>query len=613
MNRPLMKSPATTTSLSLLNRVFGYPSFRGRQEAIIGHVLGGGSCLVLMPTGGGKSLCFQIPAMLRPGLGLVVSPLIALMQDQVDALVQNGVAAAFYNSTLDSRQKNEIRRKAQQGELDLLYVAPETLNSPGFQDFIQDLPLSLIAVDEAHCVSQWGHDFRPEYLQIARLREHFLSVPLVALTATADPQTQIEIRERLGLAQDPVFSSSFDRPNIRYQITVKEAGREQLLDFIRTQHPGQAGIVYVLSRTNTEETAAWLSQKGVTALPYHAGLEADTRRKHQARFLREEGLVMVATIAFGMGIDKPNVRFVAHLGIPKSVESYYQETGRAGRDGEPASAWMAYSLDDVVKLRRMIQGGEGAEAYKRLGGQKLNAMLGLCERVGCRRQTLLAYFGEEHPGNCAGCDNCLQPPKTWDATIAAQKALSCIYRTGQRFGAGHMIDVLMGKETEKGLQSGHTRLSVFGVGKDLEKRKWDSVFRQLVGADYVEVDLEGYGTFKLNPKSWSVLKEDQKVWLREDPPPRKIEKDNRRGKSTPKPPVVLEGQESTLFEALRSLRANLAQEQNLPAYVVFHDSALREMATRRPTTLKEFAQIPGVGETKLKRYGAAFLEVLRQA
>ncbi len=602
-----------TTPLSLLNRVFGYPSFRGRQEDIIRHVMGGGSCLVLMPTGGGKSLCFQIPAMLRPGLGLVISPLIALMQDQVDALVQNGVAAAFYNSTLDGGQKNEIRRQAQQGKLDLLYVAPETLNSPGFRDFIEDLPLSLIAVDEAHCVSQWGHDFRPEYLQIAHLREHFSSAPLVALTATADPQTQKEIRDRLGLAQDPVFSSSFDRSNIRYQITVKDAGREQLLDFIRTHHPGQAGIVYVLSRTNTEETAAWLSQKGVPALPYHAGLDANLRRKHQARFLREEGLVMVATIAFGMGIDKPNVRFVAHLGIPKSVESYYQETGRAGRDGEPASAWMAYSLDDVVKLRRMIQGGEGEEAYKRLGGQKLNAMLGLCETVNCRRKSLLSYFGEDHPGNCGGCDNCLQPPKTWDATVAAQKALSCVYRTGQRFGAGHVIDVLMGKETEKGTQNGHDKLSLFGVGKELEKRQWDSVFRQLVGADYVEVDLEGYGTFKLNPKSWSVLKEGQKVWLREDPPLRKIEKGARKSKSTPRPLVVLEGQESTLFEALRSLRAKLAQEQNLPAYVVFHDSALREMVSRRPTTLKEFAQIPGVGETKLKRYGTAFLEVLRKA
>ena len=605
-----MKTSTHQTPISLLNRVFGYPSFRGRQEAVIQHVLGGDSCLVLMPTGGGKSLCFQIPAMLRPGMGLVISPLIALMQDQVDALVQNGVAAAFYNSSLDGPQKNEIRRQAQQGELDLLYVAPETLNTPGFQDFIQGVPLSLIAVDEAHCVSQWGHDFRPEYLQIAGLRKHFPAVPLIALTATADPATQKEIRERLGLAQDTVFSSSFDRPNLRYQITVKQSGREQLLDFIQTRHPGQAGIVYVLSRTNTEETAAWLADKGVAALPYHAGLDADTRRKHQARFLREEGLVMVATIAFGMGIDKPNVRFVAHLGIPKSVESYYQETGRAGRDGEPASAWMAYALDDVVKLRRMIMGGEGAEAYKRLSGQKLNAMLGLCETTDCRRQSLLSYFGEEHPGNCGGCDNCLLPAKTWDATEAAQKALSCVYRTGQKFGAGHVIDILMGKETEKARQFGHTQLSVYGVGKDFEKRKWDSIFRQLVSADYVDVDPEGYGTFKLNQKSWGVLKDGQKVLLREDPPTKKIEKGSRKSKLPAGPPAVWDSEESSLFEALRSLRANLAKEQNLPSYVVFHDSTLREMVTRKPSTLNEFAQIPGVGEAKLKHYGATFLEII---
>ncbi len=568
---------------------------------------------MLMPTGGGKSLCYQIPAILRPGLALVISPLIALMQDQVDALRVNGVSCAFYNSTLDGRQKDGIRRQAQRNQLDLLYVAPETLNTPGFQNFLQDLSLSLIAVDEAHCVSQWGHDFRPDYLQIARLRERFPQVPLIALTATADPQTQKEIRERLGLARDPVFSSSFDRPNIRYQITVKDGGRDQLLDFIQTQHPGQSGIVYVLSRVNTEETAAWLSQKGVPALPYHAGLDAALRRGHQGRFLREEGLVMVATIAFGMGIDKPNVRFVAHLGIPKSVEAYYQETGRAGRDGEPASAWMAYSLNDVVKLRHMILGGEAAEAHKRLGGQKLNAMLGLCETARCRRQALLAYFGEAHSGGCGGCDNCLQPPKTWDATLAAQKALSCVYRTGQRFGAGHLIDVLLGKETEKALSSGHTQLSVFGVGKEFEKRKWDSVFRQLVAADYLDTDLEGYGTFKLNQKSWAVLKEGQKVLLREDPPPPKTKRDSRKEKSSSKPSAPLSAGSASLFEALRSLRLSLAKEQNLPPYVVFHDSVLREMVSRKPGSLNEFAQIPGVGEAKLRRYGPAFLQVLLQA
>ena len=607
-----MKIDATATPELLLSRVFGYSSFRGKQKEIIQHVLDGGSCLVLMPTGGGKSLCYQIPAMLRSGLALVVSPLIALMQDQVDALTQNGVAAAFYNSTLDGGQKNAIRAQARQGGLDLLYVAPETLTTPGFQAFLQDLPLSLIAVDEAHCVSQWGHDFRPDYLQIAALRERFPSAPLVALTATADPQTQAEIRERLGLAGDPVFSSSFDRPNIRYEISVKDGGRDQLLDFIRTRHPGQAGIVYVLSRADTDETAEWLSQKGVPALPYHAGLDADLRRRHQARFLREEGVVMVATIAFGMGIDKPNVRFVAHLGLPKSVESYYQETGRAGRDGEAASAWMAYSLSDVVKLRWMIQGGAAEEAHKRLGGQKLNAMVGLCETVRCRRQGLLAYFGEGHPGACGNCDNCVAPPKTWDATVAAQKALSCVYRTGQRFGAGHLIDLLTGKETEKATQFGHTRLSVFGVGKELDKKQWHSVFRQLVAGDYVDVDLEGYGTFKLNPNSWAVLKEGKKVLLREDPVQVKSKRGAQREKAPTGPPAHWGGGEASLFEALRSLRLSLAKEQNLPPYVVFHDSTLREMVALRPTTLNEFAQVPGVGEAKLKRYGPAFLEVLRR-
>jgi ATP-dependent DNA helicase RecQ len=607
-----MKPATDATPLTLLNRVFGYRSFRGRQEAVIRHLLSGGSCLVLMPTGGGKSLCYQIPGMLRPGLALVISPLIALMQDQVDALVQNGVAAAFYNSTLDGRQKDDIRRRVRQDGLDLLYVAPETLNTPGFQDFLQGLSLGLIAVDEAHCVSQWGHDFRPDYLQIIRLRERFPRVPLVALTATADPQTQKEIRERLGLAGDPVFSSSFDRPNLRYQITVKDGGRDQLLDFIRTRHPGQSGIVYLLSRTGTEETAAWLSQRGVEALPYHAGLDPELRRRRQERFLREDGIVMTATIAFGMGIDKPNVRFVAHLGLPKSVEAYYQETGRAGRDGGPASAWMAYSLDDVVKLRRMILGGEGDEAHKRLGGRKLTAMLGLCETVECRRRTILAYFGEDHPGSCGGCDNCLEPPRTWDATVAAQKALSCVYRTGQRFGAGHLIDVLLGKETGKALQAGHTGLGVFGVGKEFEKRKWDSVFRQLVAADYLESDLEGYGTFKLTPKAWTVLKENQKVMLREDPAPAKPEKGRRKPRFTPPPASEWSEGDSTLFQSLRALRSRLAREQNLPPYVVFHDSTLREMASRRPATLAQFSQIPGVGEAKLKRYGPAFLEWLQE-
>ena len=606
-----MISSSDKNPLTLLTRVFGYSAFRGRQKEVIEHVLKGGSCLVLMPTGGGKSLCYQIPAMIRYGLGLVASPLIALMQDQVDALAQNGVAAAFYNSTLDGAQKSQIRKQAQTGGLDLLYVAPETLNSPGFQSFIQGLPLSLIAVDEAHCVSQWGHDFRPDYLEVARLREHFPSTPLIALTATADPQTQKDVRERLGLAHDPIFSSSFDRPNIRYQIGSKEKSREQLFDFIQSEHPDQAGIVYVLSRTNVDETAAWLTQKGLKAMPYHAGLDANQRRQNQARFLREEGWIMVATIAFGMGIDKPNVRFVAHLNLPKSVESYYQETGRAGRDGEPASAWMAYSSADVVKLRRMMEGGEGTDDFKKLGRKKLDDMRNLCEATQCRRQVLLAYFGEEHSGACGNCDNCLQPSNTWDATISAQKALSAIARTGERFGAGHLIDLLLGKETEKAIQFNHTRLSVFGVGKDLDKKQWASLFRQLVAAKVVTVDVEGYGAYKLNPNSWAVLKEGQKVWLREEAKAVGKSKQTRYARteaSSNNAGLV----DANLFEALRTLRLKLAKAQGLPPYVVFHDSALREMAARRPTTLNEFAQIPGVGEAKLKHYGSTFVELLRQ-
>jgi ATP-dependent DNA helicase RecQ len=608
-----MNSSPDKNPLTLLNRVFGYAAFRGRQKEVIEHVLQGGSCLVLMPTGGGKSLCYQIPSMIRYGLGLVVSPLIALMHDQVEALSQNGVAAAFYNSTLDGAQKSQIRKLAQTGELNLLYVAPETLNSPGFQSFIQDLPLSLIAVDEAHCVSQWGHDFRPDYLEVANLRKHFPETPLIALTATADPQTQKDVRERLGLSKDKVFASSFDRPNIHYQIGNKEKSKEQLLDFIRSEHPNQSGIVYVLSRTNVDETAVWLTQKGLKAMPYHAGLTADVRRENQNRFLREEGWIMVATIAFGMGIDKPNVRFVAHLNLPKSLESYYQETGRAGRDGEPASAWMAYSSSDVVKLRRMIEGGEGTDEFKKISRQKLDDMRNLCEASQCRRQVLLAYFGEEHPGTCGNCDNCLLPTNTWDATIPAQKALSTIARTGERFGAGHLIDVLMGKETEKVTQFSHTKLSVFGVGKDLDKKQWASLFRQLVAAKVVTVDVEGYGAYKLNAQSWSVLKEGQKLFLREEAKAVGKTKQSNYTKTGSSSENNAGPVDANLFEALRTLRLKLAKAQGLPPYVVFHDSALREMATRRPTTLDDFAQIPGVGEAKLKRYGSAFLEILKKS
>jgi ATP-dependent DNA helicase RecQ len=607
-----MASSTNKNPLTLLNRVFGYSSFRGRQAEVVDHVVKGGSCLVLMPTGGGKSLCFQIPAMARHGLGLVVSPLIALMQDQVEALTQNGVSAAYYNSTLDGTQKSCIRREAQTGMLDLLYVAPETLNTPSFQTFLQGLPLSLIAVDEAHCVSQWGHDFRPDYLQIAQLRTHFPQVPLIALTATADPQTREDIRQRLGLEGDPIFASSFDRPNIRYHIAEKDQSKERLLEFIQTHHRGQAGIIYVLSRKNVDETAAWLSRQGLKAMSYHAGLSAEQRRKNQARFLREESCVMVATIAFGMGIDKPNVRFVGHLNLPKSLESYYQETGRAGRDGEPASAWMAYSPADVVRLGRMIDGGEGTEEFKKLGRVKLEDMRNLCENNQCRRKTILAYFGEEHPGQCGNCDNCLGPALDWDATELTQKALSCVARTGERFGAGHLIDILLGKETEKAVQFNHTGLSVFGVGKDLDKKQWASVFRQLIGGGYVTVDTAGYGAYKLNDLSWAVLKGNQKVFLRESPKTLPKKTKTKRTRATTSDPASTDSG-GDLFESLRALRLDLAKEQGLPPYVVFHDRTLREIAALRPKTLDEFAQIPGVGEAKLKRYGAVFLRVLNEA
>ncbi len=463
--------------LAILKETFGYPAFRGRQADVVSHVVAGGSCLVLMPTGGGKSLCFQIPALARPGLGLVVSPLIALMQDQVAALKQAGVKAEFYNSTLDQGQKSAIRAAALSGELELLYVAPETLNTDFFQGFVGQLDLGLIAVDEAHCVSQWGHDFRPDYLHVAMLREIHPRVPLIALTATADPLTRKEILVRLGLEDQPVFASSFDRPNIKYEVTLKDEAKRQLLGLVRSRHNGEAGIVYCLSRKKVEETAEWLVAQGVKALPYHAGLDAKVRTKNQARFLREDGIVMVATIAFGMGIDKPDVRFVVHLDLPKSVESYYQETGRAGRDGQPSSAWMIYGLGDVVTLQKMIDQGEGSDEFKRLQQQKLGSLLGLCESVQCRRQSLLAYFDEAHPGGCGNCDNCLDAPKTWDGTEAARKALSAVARTGERFGTGHAIDVLLGKKNEKITRNRHDELTVWGIGKELPESQLEQRFQ----------------------------------------------------------------------------------------------------------------------------------------
>jgi ATP-dependent DNA helicase RecQ len=591
--------------LQILHRTFGYPSFRGQQGEIIDHVLGGGSCLVLMPTGGGKSLCYQVPALALEGVALVISPLIALMQDQVRALEQVGIAAAFYNSSLTGEEKQAVRAAATGGRLKLLYVAPETLNTAAFQDFVRRLDTSLLAVDEAHCVSQWGHDFRPDYLDVARLRERLPDVPLVALTATADPLTRKEVQSRLGLLDARVFASSFDRPNIKYEIALKESGQKQLLAFLRDRHAGDSGIVYCLSRKKTEETAEFLRRSGIAALPYHAGLDAAVRRENQARFGREEGVVVCATIAFGMGIDKPDVRFVAHLDLPKSIEGYYQETGRAGRDGLPASAFLLYGLGEVVQLRQLIQLGEGSEEFKRLQQQKLTQMLGFCEGVACRRQRLLAYFGETHPGSCGNCDNCLGGARTYDGTIEAQKALSAVARTGGRFGAGHLIDVLLARETEKTGRNQHERLSVWGVGKDLDERRWSSVYRQLVAGGFLDVDAEAFGALKLNEKSWEVLRKQTGVRLREDMQP------SRSRDRTAVP--TLAGEDGQAFEALRSLRKQIAEEQKLPPYVIFHDSTLREMVAAKPRTISDLRRIKGVGERKLATYGPRFLDALLRA
>ncbi|MEW5943225.1 MAG: DNA helicase RecQ [Pseudomonadota bacterium] len=593
----------------ILRTVFGYSAFRGDQAAIVAHVAGGGDALVLMPTGGGKSLCYQIPALLRRGVGIVVSPLIALMQDQVEALRQLGVKAEFLNSSLDGQAAARIERQLRAGELDLLYVAPERLMTPRFQQLLERAELALFAIDEAHCVSQWGHDFRPEYVALSVLHERFPDVPRIALTATADAATRREIVERLNLGEARQFVSSFDRPNIRYRVALKANARQQLLEFLEAEHQGNAGIVYCLSRKKVETTAEWLKEQGWNALPYHAGLDARARQENQSRFLREEGVIMVATVAFGMGIDKPNVRFVAHLDLPKSMEGYYQETGRAGRDGLPADAWMAYGLGDVVTLRQMVDGSEADERHKRLERQKLDALLGFCETVSCRRQALLNYFGEEHAGGCGNCDNCLEPAQTWDGTVAAQMALSCVYRTGQRFGVGHLIDVLLGKATPQTGRFGHDRLSTFGIGKDRTAAQWSSVFRQLVAAGKLAVDLEGYGGLRLTGEARPLLQGRESIAFRQDPEARrKSRKQPQAGRSK-----AFESPENeALWQALREKRLELAREQGVPPYVIFHDSTLAQMAALRPETLDRMGEISGIGSRKLERYGAAFLEVLGQ-
>ena len=592
----------------VLHRIFGYPGFLGQQADVIEHTVSGGDSLVLMPTGGGKSLCYQIPAIVRDGVGVVVSPLIALMRDQVEGLRQTGVRAACLNSTLSHQEVLDVESAVRNGQLDLLYVAPERLFGERTLELLARTRLALFAIDEAHCVSQWGHDFRPEYLQLSALREHFPDIPRIALTATADEPTRREIVRRLGLARAPQFVSGFDRPNIRYAVVPKNRARQQFLRFLEESHRGHAGIVYCLSRRRVDDTAEWLRDQGVNALPYHAGLDAATRQRNQDRFQREEGVVIVATIAFGMGIDKPDVRFVAHLDLPKSVEAYYQETGRAGRDGEPADAWMVYGLQEVVTLRQMVEGSSAREMRKRLEVRKLDAMLGYCELTTCRRQTLLAYFGETLPDRCGNCDNCLTPVASWDATEACQKALSCVSRTGQMFGAGYLIDVLRGLGNERIQRFGHDRIPTHGVGADLDPYRWRSVFRQLVARGLLSVDMEGYGSLKLTESSWPVLRGEEEVLMRQDVRPARA-RARRKPKEPPPPPDPATWDES-LWEALRTRRTELAKAQAVPPYVIFHDSTLREMVEQRPGTLEEFARLSGVGETKLSRYGDEFLSVI---
>ncbi len=596
-----MKNSAT----QILKTTFGYDAFRPYQEEIVEHAINGGDTLVIMPTGGGKSLCFQIPALVRSGVGIVISPLIALMQDQVNALRQNGVNAAFLNSSLGADEAYEVEQQLLGGQLDLLYLAPERLMNERTLSLLERSPLALFAIDEAHCVSQWGHDFRPEYMQLSIIHERFPTTPRMALTATADAPTRQEIIQRLGLGEAKVVVSGFDRPNIRYRITEKKSAREQLLRFIRREHEGDAGIVYCLSRKKVEATAEWLNEKGIKAVPYHAGLPQQTRQHHQERFLNEEGLIVVATIAFGMGIDKPNVRFVAHLDLPKSLEAYYQETGRAGRDGLPATAWMAYGLQDVVTLKQMMQSSDANEERKRIEHHKLESMLGLCEVISCRRQVLLNYFGDRLEAPCGNCDNCLEPPETWDGTEAARMALSCVYRTGQRFGVNYVIDVLLGKDHDRITQFGHDRLTTYGIGKALDTNQWRSVFRQLVARGLLNTDIEGYGALKLTESCRPLLKGEQSLELRKD---RKPEKSSR----TRKTHNFVREEQKALWEALRAKRTELATEQGVPPYVIFHDATLMEFTDRRPLDEEQMGRISGVGERKLEKFGDAFLAVIRE-
>lgn len=595
-------------ALDILSSLFGYDRFRGHQAEIIEHVSAGNNALVLMPTGGGKSLCYQLPSLIRDGVGIIVSPLIALMQDQVDALQQLGIKASFLNSTLSHGDQATIEQKLLSGQLDLLYVAPERLIQHTTLDLLSRCQLALFAIDEAHCVSQWGHDFRSDYLSLSLLKERFPTVPRIALTATADVRTRQEIIERLSLGNAKSFISGFDRPNIRYAIGVKTTAKKQLLDFLQ-QRRHEAGIIYCLSRKKVEDTAAWLTQQGYTALPYHAGLSTQLRHTHQTRFLREDAVIIVATIAFGMGIDKPDVRFVAHLDLPKSIEAYYQETGRAGRDGQPAEAWMIYGLQDVVRLQQMVQASDGSEQFKRSERHKLDAMLGLCEVTSCRRSVLLRYFADQAPSQCGNCDNCQLPPETWDATEVAQKLLSCVYRTGQRFGAVHIMHVLRGIETDKVLQHQHQQLSTFGIGSSIQESQWRSVIRQLVVRGLLRVELDSYNALQLTDSCRPILQGEQALYLRKE---ELNASSNKQASIKVSRKIQIAPQDQELWEELRQCRKYLADEYNVPPYVIFHDATLKEMIDSLPQSASELLRISGVGDSKLEKYGADFLEIIRR-
>jgi ATP-dependent DNA helicase RecQ len=611
------ESDITPSAHSVLNSVFGLPGFRGAQEEIVSHVVGGGNCLVLMPTGGGKSLCYQLPSLLREGCGIVVSPLIALMRDQVAGLLEAGVKAAVLNSTLSLSEASAVEARLLAGDLDLLYIAPERLLTPRCLALLGRAQIALFAIDEAHCVSQWGHDFRPEYIGLSVISERFPDVPRIALTATADDLTRREIIDRLGLAGAPNFVASFDRPNIRYEIVDKQNAPAQLKTFITERHSGDAGIVYCLSRAKVEDTAAALTRAGIEALPYHAGLDATVRARNQDRFINEDGVVIVATIAFGMGIDKSDVRFVAHLDLPKSIEAYYQETGRAGRDGKPSSAWMAYGLSDIVQQRRMIEESSGAEAFKRVSIGKLDALVALAETVNCRRTRLLGYFGETlSAAKCGNCDNCLSPPAVRDGKVIAQKLLSCAYRTGQRFGAMHLIDVLVGRMTERVKQFGHDKISVFGIGAELNEKQWRAALRQLVAMGHLRPDTEAFGALKLTETARGVLKGETEVMLREEAAGsrvRAIRTRSRRGDIALGSTGRGEPGNPTLIGALRTWRSEVARKRGVPAYVVLHDSTIDGIAASRPATLTQLRGIPGIGDKKLEHYGDELIALVKAA